>query len=80
MDSPEKLRAGPVAWLLIQGVRFYQVSLGMIIGGQCRFEPCCSVFGINALRKHGAIRGGYLTVKRILRCHPWGGSGNDPVP
>ena len=80
MDPPKRHRAGPVAWLLIQGIRLYQVSLAMVIGGQCRFEPSCSVYGIEALRRYGAIRGGYLAVRRILRCHPWGGSGSDPVP
>ena len=80
MEPKERPKAGPIAWLLIQGIRLYQVTLAMLIGGQCRFEPSCSVFGIEALRKHGALRGGYLTIKRIMRCHPWGDSGNDPVP
>ena len=66
--------------MLIQVIRLYQVTLATVIGGQCRFQPSCSVYGIDALRKHGAIRGIYLTVRRIMRCHPWGGSGEDPVP
>ena len=80
MDPRDQPRAGPVAWLLIQFIRLYQMSLAALIGGQCRFDPSCSVYGIEALRRHGALRGGYLTVRRIIRCHPWGGSGKDPVP
>ena len=80
MDPERKNKAGPVAWMLIQVIRLYQVTLAMVIGGQCRFQPSCSAYGIDALRKHGAIRGIYLTVRRIMRCHPWGGSGEDPVP
>ena len=65
---------------MIRGIRLYQLTLTFLIGGQCRFEPSCSEFGIQAVRRHGAIKGGYLTVRRIMRCHPWGGSGHDPVP
>jgi len=46
----------------------------------CRFTPTCSHYSIDALKKHGILKGGWLSVKRILRCHPWGGSGYDPVP
>lgn len=46
----------------------------------CRFTPTCSEYAVQALKKYGLIKGGYLTVKRLLRCHPWGGSGYDPVP
>ena len=80
MDPEEQPKAGPIAWLLIQGIRLYQLTLARLIGGQCRFDPSCSVFGIEALQKHGAIRGSYLTIRRIMRCHPWGRSGSDPVP
>jgi len=61
-------------------IRLYQRTLASLLGGRCRFEPTCSVYGIEALKRHGAIRGGWLTLKRILRCHPWGGCGHDPVP
>ncbi len=66
----------PLIWL----VRFYQVTLGLVMGGHCRFHPTCSEYSIQALRMHGAIKGGWLTVRRILRCHPFGGHGFDPVP
>lgn len=65
-------------------VRGYQVTLGPLLGGHCRFTPTCSHYGLEALRTHGAVRGGWLTVRRLARCHPFerlgGGSGEDPVP
>ena len=73
-------RAGPVAGILIVGIRIYQKTLANLVGGQCRFHPSCSKYGIESLRRHGAIKGSLLTVRRIGRCHPWGGSGHDPVP
>ena len=63
--------------LLIYGYRFL---LSPILGVNCRFAPSCSAYALEALDKHGPLRGGLLTVKRIGRCHPWGGSGYDPVP
>ena len=69
-----------LAQVLIAGVRLYQVTLGLVTGGHCRFHPSCSFYSLEALRTHGAMRGGWLTIRRILRCHPWGGSGFDPVP
>jgi putative membrane protein insertion efficiency factor len=66
-------------WLLIQLVLLYRVSLGPFFGGHCRFHPTCSQYAIDAIQKHGAVRGGWLTVKRLLRCHPWGGRGYDPA-
>jgi putative membrane protein insertion efficiency factor len=51
-----------------------------VLGGQCRFTPSCSFYSIDAYRRHGAWRGTRLTVARLLRCHPWGGGGHDPVP
>ena len=80
MAHPTRRRNSVLGWLVILGIRCYQATLANFIGGRCRFEPTCSEFGIEAVRRHGAIRGGYLTVRRILRCHPWGGSGHDPVP
>ncbi|HEY0976850.1 MAG TPA: membrane protein insertion efficiency factor YidD [Flavobacteriales bacterium] len=66
--------------LLIGIVRFYQGAISPFLPGACRYNPSCSEYGVQALRKHGAWRGGRLTLKRILSCHPWGGSGFDPVP
>ena len=65
---------------LIVLVRFYQLCISPLKPPTCRFTPTCSSYAIQALRKHGPIRGLYLTIRRLLRCHPWGGSGYDPVP
>jgi putative membrane protein insertion efficiency factor len=65
---------------LILLVRFYQLCLSPLKPPTCRFTPTCSQYAIEALRKHGPIKGLYLTIRRLLRCHPWGGSGYDPVP
>jgi uncharacterized protein len=67
-------------------VRIYQVVLsplkGIVFGASacCRFAPSCSTYAIEALREHGLMRGGMLAARRVLRCHPWGGAGYDPVP
>jgi putative membrane protein insertion efficiency factor len=61
-------------------IRMYQHSLGLYVGGHCRFHPSCSEYAIEAVREHGALRGGWLALKRIGRCHPWGSFGFDPVP
>ena len=68
------------AFGLILLVRIYQATLGPLLAGHCRFQPTCSVYAIEALRGHGALRGSWLAVKRLLRCHPLGGGGFDPVP
>jgi len=70
----------PGVRLLVALIRGYQVLLSPLLGGACRFEPTCSHYGIEAITTHGSIRGGWLTVKRIARCQPFGGSGFDPVP
>lgn len=61
-------------------IKFYRLCISPYLAPSCRFSPTCSQYGIEAIRKHGALKGGYLTIKRILRCHPLGGSGYDPVP
>ncbi|MBE6213862.1 MAG: membrane protein insertion efficiency factor YidD [Rikenellaceae bacterium] len=65
---------------LIALVKFYQYCISPLKPPCCRFTPTCSQYALQALRKHGPIKGSWLTLKRILRCHPWGGSGYDPVP
>lgn len=69
-----------LAWPLIGLVRLYRVTLSPYFGAACRFQPTCSAYALDALRRHGAFRGIWLAGKRIGRCHPWGGSGYDPVP
>ena len=69
-----------VTWLLILFVRIYQRFISPLTTPSCRFTPTCSQYAIEALRKYGPLKGLWLAVKRLLRCHPWGGSGYDPVP
>ncbi|MBC8314241.1 MAG: membrane protein insertion efficiency factor YidD [Bacteroidetes bacterium] len=61
-------------------IRIYQGAISPYLMPACRFTPSCSAFGVQAIHRHGPFRGGWLTLKRIIRCHPWGGSGYDPVP
>ena len=61
-------------------IKFYQLCISPLTPPSCRFTPTCSQYGLEAFRKHGPVKGLYLTVRRLLRCHPWGGSGYDPVP
>ncbi|GAB2952674.1 MULTISPECIES: membrane protein insertion efficiency factor YidD [Aquaspirillum] len=61
-------------------IRFYQVAISPWLAPRCRYQPTCSSYALEAVQKHGAIKGGYLALKRIGRCHPLGGSGYDPVP
>lgn len=67
-------------YLLIGLIRLYQLLLSPIMGNACRFYPTCSSYGIEAIEKHGAIKGSYLTIKRIGRCQPLCKGGYDPVP
>ena len=69
-----------LAWPLIQLVRFYRLAISPWLGGNCRFDPTCSSYAIEALQVHGIFKGTWLAVRRIGRCHPLGGSGYDPVP
>ena len=66
--------------LFILIARGWQLGPSRILPPSCRYAPSCSQYAIEALEKHGAIRGGWLAAKRIMRCHPWGGHGYDPVP
>jgi putative membrane protein insertion efficiency factor len=66
--------------LLISLFAFYQRYISPSLPPSCRFYPTCSHYGIEAIGKYGALKGGWLSLKRILRCHPWGGHGHDPVP
>ena len=70
----------PLAWILSLPVRAYRVTFSPLVGHNCRFQPTCSVYTLEALERYGAIRGGALALRRIGRCHPWGDSGYDPVP
>lgn len=61
-------------------IRLYQLTLSPLIGPVCRYQPSCSHYAAEAIGRHGAWRGGWLSVARLCRCHPWGGAGADPVP
>lgn len=74
------MTAGPVARLLMAAVRGYRLLLSPWLGASCRFEPTCSRYSLAALERHGAWVGSYLSVHRLLRCHPLCAGGSDPVP
>jgi len=76
LNSIGQLAAKPLLGL----VWLYRKGLSPFLGTNCRFEPSCSAYAEQALREYGAFKGGWLTLRRIARCHPWGGSGYDPVP
>ena len=61
-------------------IRFYQLVISPLLGPKCRYTPTCSSYALQAFKKHGVGKGFLLSLKRISRCHPWGGSGHDPVP
>lgn len=69
-----------ISGFLIGLIKLYQITLSPLIGRACRYTPTCSNYGIEAIRKHGPLKGSWLTLKRVLSCNPWGGSGYDPVP
>lgn len=73
------MRAAAI-WALTLPIRAYRLLLSPWVGHSCRFQPTCSVYAIEALETHGPLRGLWLTVRRLVRCNPWGGSGYDPVP
>lgn len=70
----------PAAWLLALPVRGYRLVFSPWVGHNCRYLPSCSAYALEALETHGALRGGALAAGRVCRCHPFGGSGLDPVP
>ena len=80
MNRALKLVSRAFVWLLCIPILFYQRCLSPCTPPSCRFTPTCSEYARQAIIKHGPIKGLYLAIRRILRCHPWGGSGYDPVP
>jgi putative membrane protein insertion efficiency factor len=68
------------AWIGIVPVRAYRWFISPLLPPSCRYEPTCSAYAIEAFQRHGLLRGSWLTGRRLLHCHPWGGSGYDPVP
>ncbi|HKS37046.1 MAG TPA: membrane protein insertion efficiency factor YidD [Verrucomicrobiae bacterium] len=76
----------PVQHILVFAIRVYRCGLSPIktallgASARCRYTPSCSAYGLEAIQRHGAISGSWLALKRVCRCHPWGGCGHDPVP
>ena len=71
---------GVVGWLLRAAIRAYQLLLAPVLPPSCRYYPSCSHYAAEAIGRHGPLHGSGLAIRRVLRCHPWGGSGYDPVP
>lgn len=80
IENKQKTKINTPTRFLLWIINFYQVNISHRIPGKCRYTPSCSAYAKQALLKYGALKGSWLTVKRILRCNPWGGSGYDPVP
>ncbi|MFW8596267.1 membrane protein insertion efficiency factor YidD [Cribrihabitans neustonicus] len=70
----------PLAHILALPVRAYRLLFSPWVGFNCRYQPTCSAYALDALERHGALKGAWLTIRRIGRCHPFGGDGYDPVP
>jgi len=66
--------------LVLSPIRFYQWVISPMLPAACRYQPTCSAYAVEAITRHGVLSGGWLILQRLLRCHPWGGSGFDPVP
>jgi len=69
-----------LAWIFIVQIRIYKGVISPILPARCRYTPTCSEYGLQAIQKYGPFKGGWLTLKRIGSCHPWGGHGHDPIP
>jgi uncharacterized protein len=78
--DPQPVVVSPLARLLLALIGFYRQWLSPLLGPRCRFIPSCSAYGLEAIARHGALRGGWLTLRRLLRCHPFTPCGCDPVP
>ena len=81
LKSPDEEKTpGPLAWLLILLLKIYKTVISPHLPVACRYTPTCSIYALGAVRRFGAIKGSWLAAGRLLRCQPWGGSGEDPVP
>ncbi|MFT5868094.1 MAG: putative membrane protein insertion efficiency factor [Paracoccaceae bacterium] len=70
----------PLAYILSLPVRLYRLVFSPWVGHSCRYDPTCSAYALEALGKHGGLKGGWLAARRVIRCNPWGGRGVDDVP
>lgn len=80
VQPPVHAGSRPLVRLLVQAIRGYQWGISSVLSPSCRYWPSCSDYALEALQLHGAVKGGWLSVRRLCRCHPWGGQGVDPVP
>ena len=69
-----------ITFLVIKLIRLYQLILSPLLGSNCRFMPTCSEYAIESFKSHGLLKGFFFSIKRIGKCHPWGGHGYDPIP
>lgn len=80
MSKPANKPISILGWVVIKLIRLYQLFLSPFLGANCRYFPTCSAYAIESVLIHGGLRGGWLALRRLGRCHPWGGVGYDPVP
>lgn len=80
MVTTRALKPYHLGWWLRGAIRAYQITLSPVLGGNCRYSPSCSAYGLEAVETHGGVRGGWLALKRLGRCHPFREGGFDPVP
>jgi uncharacterized protein len=78
--SENTVRRRPIRWLALKVIRFYQLAISPHMPPSCRYVPSCSEYGYEAIERYGALRGGWMTVRRIARCNPFVKGGYDPVP
>ncbi|MBC7913794.1 MAG: membrane protein insertion efficiency factor YidD [Pyrinomonadaceae bacterium] len=78
--NPIKLLSKLLGQCFLFLIKIYQYLISPLLGASCRYTPTCSQYGLEAIKKYGPFKGLWLTLKRIARCHPWGGHGHDPVP
>ena len=74
------MKYDPFRWMLIGLLRAYRVAISPLYGQVCRYHPSCSAYALEAVQVHGSLRGSWLAVRRLGRCHPWAAGGYDPVP
>lgn len=80
MQTPWRFILGIPRNILVATVLLYRWGVSPMLGANCRFAPSCSAYAVEAIRMHGALRGGWMAARRVMRCHPLGGGGYDPVP
>lgn len=80
MTETKTLRVYHLGWWLSRAIRLYQVALSPFLGKNCRYHPTCSAYALESLELHGSMRGSWLALRRLGRCHPWRAGGYDPVP